>query len=227
AMHVWNSSNPMPSNALREADLTKSIMADYDKQVAAIWPKGRSGLSKFRATALPAIRQSLAFGPALNPASHAASGNGEAQTVVIAAYTSDASNAERLKELLKAMGQNAVVLILEEKPMSPDALWKEFYSTYNRTKLGDDVRTLAEVLNTAKPQVSTGKVELVGMGECGLPALFARALSGIAGKTVVDTAGFDNQSDDAFLARLYAPGLRRIGDVQTAAMLAAPDPLCV
>jgi hypothetical protein len=38
---------------------------------------------------------------------------------------------------------------------------------------------------------------------------------------VIDVARFERTSDDAFLERLYIPGIRRAGDLQTAIGMAA------
>jgi len=40
-------------------------------------------------------------------------------------------------------------------------------------------------------------------------------------RAVIDVAQFDNRSDQAFVDRLYIPGLRRAGDFQTAIRMAA------
>ena len=37
-----------------------------------------------------------------------------------------------------------------------------------------------------------------------------------AERVIADVAGFDPASDDAFVDRLYIPGLRRAGDLRTA-----------
>jgi hypothetical protein len=39
-------------------------------------------------------------------------------------------------------------------------------------------------------------------------------------QSILDVGDFDTSSDDQFLERLYIPGLRRAGDLQTAAALA-------
>jgi hypothetical protein len=40
---------------------------------------------------------------------------------------------------------------------------------------------------------------------------------------VLDVAGFDSASDQAFIEHLYIPGLRRAGDLQTATAMAGGE----
>jgi hypothetical protein len=60
---------------------------------------------------------------------------------------------------------------------------------------------------------------LVADGEAALAGLLAAAVAPIS-KAVLDVGGFDPTSDAAFLDRLYVPGLRRAGDLHTAAAMA-------
>src|SRR5258708_8553597 len=97
AMHVWTTSSPMPSNALKEADLIKSMTGESEKILDGIWPKSRSGLGRLKQEVLPGCRQSLAFGPELTSPAHSA--NGPANTVILAAHQSDPTTSEQLKGL--------------------------------------------------------------------------------------------------------------------------------
>jgi len=56
---------------------------------------------------------------------------------------------------------------------------------------------------------------IVAGGDFGLPALLAAAVVPVA-RAIVDVGRFDNGSDQAFVERVYIPGLRRAGDFQTA-----------
>ncbi len=99
----------------------------------------------------------------------------------------------------------------------------EFFDTYNRTNLQErvqDILTAVAYLRT-RPGVQT--VALAGQGQAGLWALLAAPA---ADAVAADCARLDLTTDDALLTEdLYAPGLRRLGDFQTAAVLAAPHPL--
>ncbi len=69
----------------------------------------------------------------------------------------------------------------------------------------------------------SGTVDVMGLGEAGVSALFAGAIAKLPGSmTVVDWNQFDASSDAAWVERHYVPCIRAIGDVKTA--LAALDP---
>src|SRR5206468_6566003 len=83
------------------------------------------------------------------------------------------------------------------------------FETYNRTRAGQRVADVALALAAAPEAI------LIADGEAGLPALLALAAAPAA-RAIVEAGEFDNASDQAFLERLYIPGLRRAGDLQTA-----------
>ena len=90
----------------------------------------------------------------------------------------------------------------------------DHFDTYNRTeasqRVADIVRTLGD---------NPGAL-LVAGGDLGPAAVLAAAIVPVA-RAVIDVAQFDNRSDQAFVDRLYIPGLRRAGDFQTAIRMAA------
>lgn len=71
--------------------------------------------------------------------------------------------------------------------------------------MADIVRALTEV---------PGAI-LIADGEAALPGLLAGAIVPVS-RSVLDVGEFDASSDAAFIERLYIPGLRRAGDLQTA-----------
>jgi hypothetical protein len=87
------------------------------------------------------------------------------------------------------------------------------FETYNRgpasQRTADIVRALLAAPGAA----------LVADGEAALPALLASAVAPVP-VAVVDVDRFDAASDDAFLERLDIAGLRRAGDLATAAAMA-------
>ena len=88
------------------------------------------------------------------------------------------------------------------------------FETYNRTPAGQRVADIA-----AEAREHPGAV-LVAGPDAGLEALLAAAVVPVR-LAVVDAGAFDASSDAAFVERLYIPGLRRAGDLQTAAAMAA------
>jgi hypothetical protein len=88
------------------------------------------------------------------------------------------------------------------------------FATYNRTPAGQRVADIA-----AEARKHPGSV-LVAGADAGLESLLAAAIAPVR-LAVVDAGAFDASNDAAFLERLYIPGLRRAGDLQTAAAMAA------
>jgi hypothetical protein len=108
-----------------------------------------------------------------------------------------------------------VVRPVKATPFDADAAAKiSHFETYNRTAASQRV---ADIIHTLDENPTA---MLVADGEFGLPALLALAVSPVA-RAVIDVAQFDNASDQAFVERLYIPGLRRAGDLQTAIGMAA------
>ncbi len=101
----------------------------------------------------------------------------------------------------------------------------EYFSTYNRT---DDVERVQDVL-TALAYLETvlrpERIVVSGQDLAGLWGLLARPFLPVSVVMAADVAGFENDRDEAYLERLHIPLLRRAGDFQTAALLAAPSPL--
>jgi hypothetical protein len=87
------------------------------------------------------------------------------------------------------------------------------FATYNRTQASQRVADIVRALNDAPGAT------LIAAGDGGLPALLALAVVSVD-RAIVDVGQFDNSGDAAFLERLYIPGIRRAGDLQTAARLA-------
>ena len=60
---------------------------------------------------------------------------------------------------------------------------------------------------------------IVADGDAALAAILASRVAPVP-VAILDVGRFDTSSDAAYLERLYIPGLRRAGDLQTAASLA-------
>jgi hypothetical protein len=83
------------------------------------------------------------------------------------------------------------------------------FDTYNRTAASQRVADIVRALD------ENPGATVVADSDWGLAALLAAAVAP-AGRVVADVARFDMENDDAFLERLYIPGLRRAGDLRTA-----------
>ncbi len=113
--------------------------------------------------------------------------------------------------------------------MTDGAEWvgDDLYYTYNQATLACRVQDILTGLAYLDRHWRVGQCHLVGEGEAGIWCLFARALTGGVGSTVVDWGGCDLGEDDAWSGTLFAPGIRALGDVRTALALCAPGRLLV
>jgi hypothetical protein len=99
-------------------------------------------------------------------------------------------------------------------PFDSDAAAKiRHFETYNRTAAGQRVADIV-----AEARNNPGAV-FVAQGDAALTGLLAAAVTPFR-MSVLDVGTFDTASDAEFVERLYIPGLRRAGDLQTAATLA-------
>ena len=100
---------------------------------------------------------------------------------------------------------------LPDQPFDSAAAAKvRHFETYNRTPAARRVAVLVEALRAAPGAA------LVAGGDVALAAMLAAATAPPR-VLIADVGGFDTSSDDEFAARLYIPGIRRAGDLQTAA----------
>ena len=96
-----------------------------------------------------------------------------------------------------------------------------FFTTYNRTAAALRVQDIVTALRCFTGRGDVSEVNLVGIGEAGLWGLLAAGFTDVK-NVVIDTDGFDNSSDDAFLKTLPIPSIRRVGDFRTSGTLVAP-----
>ena len=112
--------------------------------------------------------------------------------------------------------------LLKVKPFTfdpPRDRTKHFYTGYNRTELAERVQDALTAVAALRAR-RLDRVELVGAGRAGLVALLAAAWAGADG-VVCDLDGLNTADDAAYTGDLWQPGLRRAGDLRTAALLAA------
>jgi hypothetical protein len=87
------------------------------------------------------------------------------------------------------------------------------FDTYNRTAASQRVADIVDALR------ATPDAALIASGHDALVGLLALTVEP-GRRAVLDVDNFDMTSDSAFVERLYIPGLRRAGDVSTAAAVA-------
>ncbi len=136
-----------------------------------------------------------------------------------------------LVKSLLAQGQTVLLLdtFLTGEHASAEALaarqrpFGEFFDTYNRTNLQERVQDILTSIAYLRTRAGIASVGVAGQGQAGLWALLAAPA---ADAVAADCDRTDLTTDDALLTEdLYAPGLRRLGDFHTTAVLAAPHPL--
>ena len=182
---------PLPGHAVTASELTEGWIASAKRQLREADPL--------------LLRRALLHALSLEPPGDAGvppAGRGSAPVVVLATERRELPGA-----LVKA---GFSVRRVSFTPFDAEAASKiSRFETYNRTPASQRVADVAQAL-TAAPRAI-----LIADGEAALPALLAQAAAPVA-RAIVEVSEFDNSSDPAFLERLYIPGLRRAGDLQTA-----------
>ena len=186
---------PLPDRAVTADQLTRSWIDGARRQLA------ESPLS-VRAAAL---RHALGFAHEAAPKAPAAS-PARRPPVLVAGTTADVEAA------LRKAGHS--VRVISFTPFDQAAADKvRHFDTYNRTAASQRVADIVAALR-AQP----GAI-LVASGDAALAGALAAAIE-TPRLAILDVQGFDTSGDEAFLERLYIPGLRRAGDLQTASEIA-------
>ena len=183
---------PLPGNAVTATELTYEWIQSARRQLA------NPGSDEARR----ALRHVLGYGdsaPEARPAAAARS----TRTVLVAGIDDDVE-----KELRRAQFD---VRRVPSPAFDAEAAGKvRHFETYNRTAAGQQVADVVTALR-ANPGAA-----LVASGDAALAGLLAAAIEPPRAM-ILDVGAFDTSSDDDFVGRLYIPGLRRAGDLQTAA----------
>jgi len=101
------------------------------------------------------------------------------------------------------------------------------FTTFNLPDLTLRVQDIISALNYLKQQ-GFENISLLGTGDAGLWCLLAAGLApDLATQVICDANQFENENDTAFLEKLNISGIRKAGDLVTAAALFAPRPLVI
>jgi len=214
-MRVWNARTPLPPDAPDQDEILAFLRQRQIDWLDAQWPADTARMNAFRREFRSALALALKTEAPRHVALPAASGARGGKPVLVVAPEGDA----QFNDLTSRLGQDGrrvFALVLEPAGAEQD-LWKDFYSCYNRTPLGDRVQAVVDALATLA--ADSKSIDVVGLGQAGIWALFARSLSDVQGTTIVDCGKLDTRDDAQFIPALYAPGIRRAGDVQAAAIL--------
>jgi hypothetical protein len=185
---------PPPVEAVTAAQLTDAWIAEAKQQLGAA-PSSESAA---------ALRHALGSMPSPAP-----TGGGQP------AFNRTVLVAHRDPAVAKALASAGfAVKAMGFAPFDEGAAAKvRHFDTYNRTAAGQRVEEVVGAVN-ANPGAA-----IVADGEAALATLLASAVASVP-VAVLDVGRFDTSSDASYLDRLYIPGLRRAGDLRTAASLA-------
>jgi hypothetical protein len=182
---------PLPDGAVTAEQLTAGWIA------AARGQWSRADPQTLRSTLLHALAPAIQPQPARG---------GSRKTVLLASENPD------LPRALAHAG--FAVRPVSFTPLDAEAAAKiEHFETYNRTPASQRVADIALALR------ETPHAILVADGDAAPAAVLALALAPVD-RAVLDVGQFDTSSDAAYLDRLYIPGIRRAGDLQTAVSMA-------
>ena len=186
---------PLPANAVTAEQLTDNWIAAAKAQLADVPLEVRGR----------ALAHALGLEPALDLRSAEATPT-LTRTVLLT------SPAPELERLLKQDGFE--IRPIAFAPFDALAAAKiRHFETYNRTAAAQRVADIVTAVRAAPGAI------LIASGRDALAGLLAAALSPV-GLSVLDLGGFDTSRDEGFLEHLYVPGLRRAGDLATAAAIA-------
>ena len=185
----------LPANAVTAGALTTAWIDAAGRQLASTPPE----------TLAAALRHSLGFAGEPAPAAPEAR-RSTRRAALLASPDPD------LERELKKRG--VAVRAIAFTPFDAAAAAKiNHFETYNRTPASQRVADIVAALRREPAAV------LVASGDAALAGLLALAI--VPGReAILDVGDFDTASDGAFLEKLYIPGLRRAGDLQTAAAMA-------
>lgn len=193
----------LPDGAVTAGELTERWIASAKAQLSAL--RQGAGQATDRPVLAAALRHALGFGAESSPSVPPA--RSSRRTAVVA------GSQPAVDALLRKAGFD--VRPVAFTPFDEAAARKVgHFETYNRTAASQRVGDIVAALRASPSAV------LVADGDAALPALLAAAIVPVR-LAVVGVGGFDTSSDAQFLDRLYIPGLRRAGDLQTAAAMAA------
>ena len=160
-------------------------------------------------------------------------GSGPQATVVVLALSAEDDSrpeASSLARIAAQLAERKISYLMVDpfpalKTLSP---FTNFFSTYNRTDIQEQVRNLVNACAVARDFCKADRVILWGLGRAGLWALLAAPAADavIADVNQLDAGSNDDSAGSPLLtAELFCPGILRMGGFEGAALLTAPHPL--
>jgi len=100
------------------------------------------------------------------------------------------------------------------------------FAGFNRSDVAWRAQDILTGVATLRKLTGAGHVDVVASGDAGLWAILARPLAdGVIRRLVADCGGFHWNDEGDYLERLYVPHLLRLGGLETAVALSAPQHL--
>ena len=185
----------LPPNAVDAAGLTNEWITAAKQQLAA------GGPAAFAST----LRHVLGYAGEVAPPESRTNTPGPERAVLLGAPDPE------LERALTNAGFQPKAISFTSFDAEAAAKVRHF-ETYNRTPSSQRVADIVAAVR-ANPRAA-----VVASGDAALAAILAGAIVPIR-LAVLDVAAFDTSSDQGFVDHLYIPGLRRAGDLQTAASM--------
>jgi hypothetical protein len=210
----------LPPNAVDVAGLTNEWIEAAKRQLASGGPSAFSGPLRhvlgFAAerSDLPANQPPLKLRPSAEALAKAEGGSSNEAAKGSRTVLLGSSNPELERGLTAAGFQPRVIPFT--KYDAEAAAKVHHFETYNRTPASQRVADIVAAVR-ANPGAA-----LVADGDAALAAILAAAIVPIR-LSILDVNAFDSANDQAFVDHLYMPGLRRAGDLQTAASMSRGD----
>lgn len=226
-LRVFDDKNPRPTDGLNEAAMRDAMIREAAERYTRDLPTNKKEWKQFAETYGTALRISLAVKDGVaGPQPERAS---EKHGVLIVSFDGDATASADESALSTALRSNSTAVYTLRLPpivTSDKAQLDRFFCCYNRTHVGDRVQQILDTAATLKTAPGLKRLNVVGLGKAGVCVLLARGVGLDCDRTAADLNNFSGD-DAAFLPDLYAPGLRRAGDIRTAAIMAADSNLWI
>ncbi len=102
----------------------------------------------------------------------------------------------------------------------------DYVFNYNRTAQCHRIQDILTAIGACSDG-QYSRVNLIGLEGAGVWCLLARPLARGIHATVIDADRFDPDADESWSAPMLIPGIRRAGDLRTAAAMVAPGTLVI
>ncbi|MBI2423377.1 MAG: acetylxylan esterase [Candidatus Hydrogenedentes bacterium] len=139
--------------------------------------------------------------------------------------------------VLGLLAQNKAVMAIDafltgehHSPFARTTRYTEggFMDTFQPTDTGYRVQDILTAVSFLKSRRDlNGAIDVVGLGDAGLWAVFAAGADPRIERTVADLNGFNRLDDAQWVEKAYVPCIRSVGDVNTAAALTVPRKLVI